>query len=95
MSALRKAVADEEYVTSDSIAHPSMKMKAPGARFFKEVNRAAIMKIEFDEVLTGFKIFEFVGVHAKPLVVENPDYYPHPGCIFVSFYKVLGITGLR
>jgi len=84
MSVLRKGLMDEVFITSDSIAHPSMRMKAHGARFFREVDRTSIMKIEHDEVFTGIKVFNIRGCHNKPIVIENLDYYPYPGCLFVS-----------
>ncbi len=84
MSTYRHGVMDKDFACTDDIAHPSMQMKAKGSRFFREVSRKSIMKIEFDEVLTGLKVFNIVGTHIKPLVVEDQDYYPHPGCLFVS-----------
>ena len=85
MSVLRKGLMDQVLVTSDSIAHPSMCMRAHGSRFFREVDRTSITKIEHDEVFTGIKVFKILGCHKKPIVIENHDYYPYPGCLFVSW----------
>ena len=65
--------------------HASMHTSVPGVRFFKEVNRCSIMKIEIDEPFMEIKLFELHGVDLHPLEVENLEYYPYPGCIFVSF----------
>lgn len=64
--------------------HPSMDTKVPGVRFFKEISRCSIVTIEVDEPFREVKLFELHGIDLGPLVVEDPEYYPYPGCIFVS-----------
>ena len=69
------------------LATPSPCTKLPpGAAFFKEVSREAILKIEYEDPFESMKFFHLIGVEKRPLTLADVpvEYRPYKGCIFVS-----------
>lgn len=58
----------------------------PGATFFKEVSRRAILEIEYEDPFESIKLFSLIGVEKRPITFEDvpAEYRPYKGCIFVS-----------
>ncbi len=62
-----------------------MEYKPGGARFFADVNRKSIVKIELqDPCSKDLKIFDIISIEVNPVKVPH-EYWPYPNCLFVSF----------
>ena len=67
---------------------PTFTEPPPGAAFFKEVSRRAILQIEYEDPFENIKLFSLVGIEKRPITLRDvpTDYRPYKGCIFVSEY---------
>lgn len=65
---------------------PTFTEVPPGATFFKEVSRQAILEIEYEDPFESIKLFSLIGVEKRPITLEDvpAEYRPYKGCIFVS-----------
>lgn len=70
--------------------HASMEHKVPGARFFSEISRCSIIRIELDEPTKNMVLYDLYDTDIKPMDVSSipPGAYPYPNCLFVSTCSV-------
>ena len=67
-----------------------MELKAPGARFFAEVSRLSIIKIDMENPFKDIVLYELNDVDTRPLDVSKipPEAWPYPKCLFVSVLQI-------
>lgn len=70
--------------------HANMQHKVPGTRFFSEVSRCSIIRIELDEPTKNIVLYDLYDTDIRPMDVSliPPGAYPYPNCLFVSAHYI-------
>lgn len=80
------AEGKDKEVVDEGESECSLEYVSPGARFFPQITRAAVVKIEMEEPFEGMEIYKINDVDIRLFHVADipPEAFPYPNCLFVS-----------